>query len=306
VIPAAVRATLRELLQDRVRFDVPLAQLTSLCVGGPADAVATPSDRAELAALLGMCGAQRIPHHLIGSGFNTLASDAPLAGIVVQLSRLRVLEERPGGRLRAETGVSHSQVTRFCTQRGLSGLEFAAGIPGSVGGWLAMNAGIPAREMKDVVVEVEVMSPTGCHIRHLERGALRFAYRALRGLAPGSVLLSALFQVSPSDPQRVRAQVDQLLARRASTQPLNVRSCGSVFKNPRGDYAGRLIESVGLKGYRIGGAEISPVHANFITNTGDASASDVLALICEARKRVRERTGARLAREVRVLGGHSR
>jgi UDP-N-acetylmuramate dehydrogenase len=306
VIPADLRATLRELLQDRVRFDVPLARLTSLCVGGPADAVAAPGDRAELAALLGLCSAQRIPHHLIGNGFNTLAPDAPLAGVVIQLSRLRGLEERPGGRLRAEAGVSHSQVSRFCAQRGLSGLEFAAGIPGTVGGWLAMNAGIPAREMKDVVAEVEVMSPTGRRVRHLERGRLRFVYRALRGLAPGSVLLSALFEVAPCDPQRVRARVDELLARRAATQPLDVRSCGSVFKNPPGDFAGRLIESVGLKGHRIGGAEISPVHGNFITNTGGASASDVLALICEARRRVRERTGARLDCEVRVLGGSSR
>ncbi len=306
MIPAHLRATLRDLLQDRVRFDVPLARLTSLCVGGPAEAVATPGDRAELAALLGLCTAKRIPHYLIGNGFNTLASDAPLAGVVIQLSRLRLLEERPGGRLRAESGVSHGQITRFCAQRGLSGLEFAAGIPGTVGGWLAMNAGIPAREMKDVVVEVEVMSPSGCRIRHLERGALCFTYRALRGLAPGSVLLSALFQVAPSDPQRVRARVEELLARRAETQPLDVRSCGSVFKNPPGDFAGRLIESVGLKGHRIGGAEISPVHANFITNTGGASASDVFALIREARRRVRERTGARLDCEVRVLGGESR
>ncbi len=305
MIPADLRATLRDLLQDRVRFDVPLARLTSLCVGGPAEAVATPGDRAELAALLGLCTAKRIPHYLIGNGFNTLAGDAPLAGVVIQLSRLRLLEERPGGGLRAESGVSHSQITRFCVQRGLSGLEFAAGIPGTVGGWLAMNAGIPTREMKDVVVEVEVMSPTGCRIRHVERGALRFAYRALRGLAPGSVLLSALFEVAPSDPQQVRARVEELLARRAETQPLDVRSCGSVFKNPPGDFAGRLIESVGLKGHRIGGAEISPVHGNFITNTGGASASDVFALICEARRRVRERTGARLDCEVRVLGGKS-
>jgi UDP-N-acetylmuramate dehydrogenase len=306
VIPADVRARLRELLQDRVRFDVPLARLTSLCVGGPAEAVATPGDRAELAALLGLCTAKRIPHYLIGNGFNTLAGDAPLAGVVVQLSRLRLLEERPGGRLRAESGVSHSQITRFCAQRGLAGLEFAAGIPGTVGGWLAMNAGLPTREMKDVVVQVEVMSPTGCRIRHVERSALHFGYRALRGLAPGSVLLSALFRVSPSDPQQVRERVEALLAKRAETQPLDVRSCGSVFKNPPGDFAGRLIESVGLKGHRIGGAEISPVHGNFITNTGGASASDVFALICEARRRVRERTGARLDCEVRVLGGNSR
>jgi len=306
VIPNAMRSALRDLLEERVRFEMPLARLTSLGVGGPADAVATPENRAEIAALLALCTTHRVPHHLIGMGFNTLALDGPLTGVVVQLGRFRRIEERPGGRVRAEAGVSHSQVTRFCTERGLSGLEFAAGIPGNVGGWLAMNAGIPAREMKDVVAEAEVMSPSGRHIRHLDRRSLRFAYRGLRGLAPGSVLLSALFRVEASDPQRVRAEVDSLLVRRAETQPLNVPSCGSVFKNPRGDFAGRLIDAAGLKGYRVGGAEISPVHANFIANTGDATASDVLALICETQRRVREHTGARLVREVQILGRKSR
>ena len=185
-------------------------------------------------------------------------------------------------------------------------MEFASGIPGTVGGWLAMNAGVPSREMKDVVTEIEVMSPTGRSIRHHGRESLRFVYRSLDGLAPGGVLLSALLRVTSVDPQQVRTTVDRMLARRAESQPLNVPSCGSVFKNPPGDFAGRLIEAVGLKGHRIGGAQISPVHANFIANVGDATASDVLALICEARKRVRERTGARLIREVRILGRKTR
>ncbi|MDH5567837.1 MAG: UDP-N-acetylmuramate dehydrogenase, partial [Myxococcales bacterium] len=297
----ALRDALREQFADAVRFDVGLARLTSLRVGGPADAVVTPADRAQLAALLRLCRAQRVAHHLIGAGFNTLALDAGVPGIVIQLGRLRRLEERPAGTLRAEVGVSHSQITRFCTERGLAGLEFAAGIPGTVGGWLAMNAGIPDREMKDVVQELEVMSPSGRHIRHLDRAALHFVYRGLRGLAPGSVLLSALFRVSLAEPARVRAEVERVLARRAETQPLDVPSCGSVFKNPPGDFAGRLIEAAGLKGHRHGGAQISPVHANFIANTGGATASDVLALIGEARRRVREQTGARLVPEVRIL-----
>jgi UDP-N-acetylmuramate dehydrogenase len=306
MIPEALRKSLRETLGEGVRFDVPLARLTSLRVGGPADAVATPADRAKLASLLALCSAHRVPHHVLGSGFNSLGPDAGLAGVVIQLSRLRALSERPGGSLRAEAGVSHSQITRFCSARGLGGLEFAAGIPGTVGGWLAMNAGVPQHEMKDVVREVEVMTPTGDQIRHHPRATLRFVYRGLRGLAPGSVLLSALFAVEISEPQRVRAEVEHWLGRRAQTQPLNVPSCGSVFVNPPGDFAGRLIEAAGLKGYRIGGAEFSRVHANFIANTGDASTADVLALICEARRRVHERCGARLVPEVRILGGKSR
>jgi UDP-N-acetylmuramate dehydrogenase len=302
VIEATVREALAGGLGDRIAFDVPMARLTSLRVGGPADAVATPETREQLATLLRICARHRVPHHVVGGGFNVLALDGRLAGVVVRLSRFRRLEERPGA-LRAEAGVSHSQVTRFCTDRGLSGLEFGAGIPGTIGGWLAMNAGIPEREVKDAVVEVEVMSPTGSSIRVLPRAALRFVYRGLRGLAPGSVLLSALFRVTPSDPATVRAKVEALLARRTRTQPLNVPSCGSVFKNPPGDHAGRLIEAAGLKGFRVGGAQISPVHANFIANTGGATASDVLALIREAQQRVAQRSGQHLRREVRIVGG---
>ena len=302
MIAAAAREALVRALGSRIRFDVPMARLTSLRVGGPADAVAAPADRGELALLLRICHQERLPHLVLGGGFNTLALDGPLEGVVIQLSRFRRIEERPGGLLRIEAGVSHSQVARFCSQRGLSGLEFTAGIPGTLGGWLAMNAGVPGREIADVLAELEVMSPTGARIRHLPVGALRLVYRALRGLAPGSALLSALLRVTPSSPEAVRGEIARLLERRAATQPLSVPSCGSVFKNPAGDYAGRLIESVGLKGHRVGGAQISPLHANFIANTGGARAQDVCALIREAQTRVREATGIRLEPEVHVVG----
>jgi UDP-N-acetylmuramate dehydrogenase len=303
VIAPPARNALTRILGDRVRFEVPMSRLTSLRVGGPAAAVATPADRTELMAVLALCARERIAHQTLGAGFNTLALDAGFAGVVIQLSRFRRIEERPGGGLRVESGVSHSQVTRFCVQRGLAGLEFAAGIPGTVGGWLAMNAGIPDREMKDVVLELEVVSPTGRHAQRFPAAALHFDYRSLRGLARGSVIVSALLRVTPSAPECVQAAVDRLLARRASTQPLNVPSCGSVFKNPPGDFAGRLIEASGLKGHRVGGAQISPVHANFIANTGGATAADVLALIREAQSRVERSSGARLHREVRIVGG---
>jgi UDP-N-acetylmuramate dehydrogenase len=285
-----------------VRFDAPLARFTSLRVGGPADALVTPESRGDLARLLAICARHRLPHLVLGAGFNTLALDGGVQGVVIQLGRLRGLDQRPGGLLRAEAGVSHNQLVKFCIRHGFSGLEFGAGIPGTVGGWVAMNAGIPSREVKDVVREVEVMAPSGSRLRHLERGALRFVYRGLRGLAPGSVILSALFAVSFATPALVKAEVDRLLARRSQTQPLDVPSCGSVFKNPPGDYAGRLIEQAGLKGYRVGGAQISPVHANFIANLGGATAADVLALMHEAQARVLAQAGRRLIPEVRVIG----
>ena len=302
MISRIARDELEESLGDRVRFHVPLSRHTSLRVGGPADALATPADRADLARLLAICARHRLPHLVLGAGFNTLALDAGVEGVVIHLGRLRRLEERPGGTLRAEAGVTHNQLIKYCIRHGFSGLEFGAGIPGTLGGWIAMNAGIPAREVEHVVRELEVMAPTGCTTRHLERAKLRFVYRGLRGLAPGSLILSALLAVSFSTPARVKAEVDGLLTRRSQSQPLDVPSCGSVFKNPPGDYAGRLIEAAGLKGHRIGGAQISPLHANFIANLGGATAADVLALMREAQTRVFAQSGRRLIPEVKVIG----
>lgn len=302
MIGEAARDALQALLGDAVRFDVETSRFTSLRVGGPADAVATPRDRRELQALLGLCTRERIPHWVIGRGFNTLVRDEGVDGVLIQLSRFRRIEERPGGCIRAECGVSHATLTRFCRERGLAGLEFGCGIPGSLGGWIAMNAGIGERELRDVVREVEVVSPTGDHRSHLPRERLRFVYRSLRGLAPGSVIVSALLDVRPSSPRQVREEIERLLARRADTQPLDVPSCGSVFKNPPHHFAGQLIEAAGLKGERQGGAQISKVHANFIVNTGGATATDVLALIGRARAVVRCRTGILLEPEVRIWG----
>jgi len=302
MIARSARRALEDALEDRIRFGVPLSKLTSLRLGGPAEALATPADRAELARLLSLCAFHRIPHWVLGKGFNTLALDGGADGVAIQLSRFRRLEERPGGALRAEAGVSHGRLTRFCVERGLAGLEFGAGIPGTVGGWTAMNAGIGQREVKDAVLEVEVMSPTGTWVRHLSRESLRFTYRALRGLAPGSVIVSTLFGVTPSTPEAVRAVIEPQMARRSATQPLELPSCGSVFKNPPGDFAGRLIEAAGLKGLRVGGAEISTVHANFIVNRGGACAADVLALIEGARTAVLQATGLRLESEVQIVG----
>jgi UDP-N-acetylmuramate dehydrogenase len=305
VIPEAARAELQELLGERVRFDAPLARHTSLRVGGPADALAAPRDRAELARLLALCARQRLAHLVLGHGFNTLVLDGGVEGVVIQLARLRRVEARPGPLLFAEAGVSHRQLVNFCVEHGLAGLEFGAGIPGTLGGWLAMNAGIPEREIGDAVLELEVMSPTGEKTRRLARAELEFRYRALRGLAPGSVILAALLEVTDADPRVVRTEVARLLAKRAASQPLDVPSCGSVFKNPPGDYAGRLVEAAGLKGERVGDAEISPVHANFIANRGRARAADVLALVERARERVAREFGIELEPEVRILGRSS-
>jgi UDP-N-acetylmuramate dehydrogenase len=286
-----------------VRFDVPLSRFTSLRVGGAADALASPPDREALARTLRVCAEHRLPVTVLGNGFNTLVRDGGVEGVVLRLAALREIR-REGGDLVAEAGVSHASLTRHCAREGLAGLEFAAGIPGTVGGWVAMNAGVPGREVKDVVRAVEVMEGDGAR-RCLPADALRFEYRCAPGLPAGAVVVSAAFRVRESSPEQVQGEVDRHLDKRARTQPLDVPSCGSVFKNPTGDFAGRLIEAAGLKGARSGGAEISPVHANFIVNRGGAKAADVLALIGEARAAVHGRTGVWLEPEVRVWGrGH--
>jgi len=302
MISPAARKALEGLLGERVRFDVPMARHTSLRIGGPADAHAVPADRDELRALLALCAEHALPCVFVGAGFNVLVRDEGLDGVVIATKKLRALEARPGPSVYAEAGVTHASITRFCVERGLSGLEFGAGIPGTVGGWIAMNAGIGVREQKDVVIEIEVISRDGRTCERIAREDLDFRYRELAGLPEGSVVVAALFRVTASSPEAVKAEVDRLLARRQATQPLDVPSCGSVFRNPEGDFAGRLIEQAGLSGERIGGAQISPVHANFIANVGGATAADVLGLIERARERVRERTGIVLETEVQILG----
>jgi UDP-N-acetylmuramate dehydrogenase len=305
MITTAARHALETRFAERARFDVPMSRHTSLRIGGPADALVTPIDRAELCDLLRLCTEYSLPRTLLGAGFNLLIRNAGLDGVVVCLKKLRGLDQRPGPSVFAEAGVSHASITRFCIERGFSGLEFGAGIPGTVGGWIAMNAGIGVREQQDVVREIEIVTADGDETRRLARSELDFRYRELAGLPEGAVVVAALFSVDQSTSQAVQDEVDRLLARRQATQPLDIPSCGSVFRNPPGEFAGRLIDRAGLAGERVGGAQISPVHANFIVNLGGASADDVLALIELARERIRKTDGIELETEVRILGRES-
>jgi UDP-N-acetylmuramate dehydrogenase len=302
MIDAEARAALREALGDVIRFNVPMTRHTSLRVGGPADALVTPTHRGELSRALGVCAAHRVPCTVIGGGFNTIVLDGGVDGVVLQLRRLRKLELSDRGRLHAGCGVSHASVTKLCIEQGRGGLEFAAGIPGTVGGWVAMNAGIGVREVRDAILEIEVMHADGSDVTSIPRADLSFSYRALEGLEAGSVILGATFETSDSSREAVQAEVDRMLAQRRGTQPIDVPSCGSVFKNPEGDHAGRLIEAAGLKGAQAGDAEISPVHANFISNRGKAAASDLVELIDRARDSVRALSGIELETEVKIVG----
>ena len=298
----AARRALETLLTDRVEFDVPLSRHTSLRVGGPADAMVTPLDRQELSRTLALCCEHDLSTRVLGAGFNVLVGEAGLREVVIRLKKLRSIDRIEASAISVEAGASHATLTRYCIEQGLTGLEFGAGIPGTLGGWLAMNAGIGVREVKDVVRSVELMDREGKLLERIARRDLAFAYRELGGLPEGAILVGAALEVAESSREKVQAEVDRLLAHRQSTQPIDIPSCGSVFRNPQGDYAGRLIEAAGLKGTREGAAEISTVHANFIVNHGGATAGDVLRLIERARARVLATTGIQLETEVQLLG----
>ena len=278
-----------------------LADWTSLRVGGPADVLVAVESCEELARIVAFCRARLVPLLVLGGGFNLLVRDGGVRGVVVRLAGLRAIELDGDGCVRAEAGASHSQVTRFAADRGRAGLEFAVGIPGTVGGWIAMNAGTRAREMKDVVTAVELFDPATARVVTRARAELAFHYRRTE-LPTGAVVLAARFATTPDEPEAIRARQKQLLAERRATQPVDQPSCGSVFVNPPGDFAGRLIEAAGLKGTQLGGARISPLHGNFIVTQSGARAADVLALIERARTVVRERTGVSLETEVKIVG----
>lgn len=302
-IGEATRAALTSLLGERIEFDVPLSKHTALRIGGPADAIATPASREELARVLALCHEQGLPFRVLGAGFNVLVRETGLRGLTLRLKKLRSIESIDDDTaLLVEAGASHATITRFCVEHGLTGLEFGAGIPGTLGGWLAMNAGIGVREMKDVVLEIEYLEACGSPLRWVGRSELDFRYRALQGLPQNAVLTRAKLRVAASERASVQAEIDRLLAHRQATQPTDIPSCGSVFRNPPGDFAGRLIEACGLKGLRSGGAQISDVHANFIVNRGGANARDVLDLIERTRKTVEAKTGVLLVTEVQILG----
>lgn len=302
MIAVPLKEHLRATFHQRVQFDVPMKSYTSLRVGGPADAMLWPESRDELQQALQLCAKHQIPVTVVGGGFNTVVTDSGIDGIVVQLKKLRDLALESSGLLYAEAGVSHHRITKFCTENGLAGLEFCAGIPGTIGGWLYMNAGIGEREIKDVTHSIEIMESDGSAIRQLHSAELDFRYRRLATLASGMILLAARFFVAPRDPRQVKEEIHRLLTRRAATQPLDVPTCGSVFKNPPGDYAGRLIEVAGLKGEREGDAIISQIHANFIENRGKATTREILVLIRRVQEVVFNKTGVQLEPEVRIVG----
>jgi UDP-N-acetylmuramate dehydrogenase len=287
-------------LRGRLRHHEPLARFTAWGIGGPADRLFEPADVDDLCRFLRTLPVEE-PLFWLGLGSNLLVRDGGIRGTVVCLgASLGGLSREGASGVRAGAGVACPKLARFCARADLSGAEFMAGIPGTVGGALAMNAGAFGGETWDIVAEVETVTREG---ERLVRPGASFetGYRHVV-VPPREWFVGALFALRPGDAARGQARIRELLRRRGETQPTRQRSCGSVFRNPPGDHAARLIESCGLKGERIGAAEVSRKHANFIINTGGARACEVEALMERVAERVARSQGVVLVPEVRVVG----
>ena len=295
---------LRKRVSGEIRFDEPADRHTSIGVGGRIDALVFPKDVSEMAETTAFLRARRIPFLPVGNWTNLIVRGGGYRGVLISLTGLHRLEIRDSGegdvRIEAEAGVALSELVTLSVHEGLTGVEFCAGIPGSVGGAVRMNAGAYGNEIKDVIVTVRLLDPAE-GIRTVTRDSLIFGYRNL-DLPVETIIIGAVFRLKRGEQEKIAGRIRDILSLRKEKHPLEFRNAGSIFKNPRAIPAGKLIESAGLKGLRIGDAEVSAKHGNFIVNRGQASAAEILSLIDLVQKRVFEATGHSLETEVRIIG----
>ncbi len=290
---------LRPLCRE-VREHEPLRKHVSFRIGGPADVLVAPRSLEELRAVVHWLFTQGVPWAVLGQGSNVLISDRGIRGVVLKIGKGLDRVMFDGDRVTAEAGAGLPHLARDAAARGLSGLEFAAGIPASVGGAVVMNAGAHGHAMQEILVSALVLTPGG--EQAMPAAALGFTYRtsALQGRL--AVVAEATLQLQRSDPAAVVRRTEEWLAHRSATQPIGPPSSGCVFRNPPGDHAGRLIDLAGGKGLQVGGAQVSDIHANYIVNTGEATAADVMALMHKVKALVMEKFGVGLEPEIKLLG----
>ncbi len=278
----------------------PLAAHCTFKIGGPARLFVQPADRAQLCRAIALCKAQNTRYYLLGNGSNILFADEGYDGAVLDISAMQDTVEVCGTVLTAGAGVRLSALCKTALAHGLTGLEFAYGIPGTVGGAVYMNAGAYGGEMKDVLTTVQYLTAAG-EVQQAAASALDLRYRHSIFEENGGCILSAQFTLAPGEPDAIRARMEELMAKRLDKQPLDKPSAGSTFKRPAGAFAAALIDQCGLRGYRHGGAAISNKHCGFVVNLGGASCADVLALCEQVRAIVKEKTGYDLEKEIRVV-----
>lgn len=286
-----------------VKIKESMKQHTTFCAGGEADWFVMPETAKELKAVLDVCRRMDTCYYIIGNGSNLLVSDQGFPGVIISTKRFKTISVF-GNTLRAGAGVLLSKAANEALKEGLTGFEFAAGIPGSVGGAVVMNAGAYGFEMKNVLCKATVLCGDGT-VRTVTGDDLQLGYRTSCIPGNGWVVLEAEFLLTPGDPEAVRAKMEELAARRKEKQPLEFASAGSTFKRPEGYFAGKLIEDAGLKGYTVGGAQVSEKHGGFVINRGNATAEDIYRLCNDVKRRVKERFGVTLEMEVKLLGTFS-
>ena len=279
----------------------PMKNHTTFRIGGPADALALPKTPEEVAEVVRFCHEHAQPYYVLGNGSNLLVSDEGYRGLVLQLYRNFNDIQVNGETITVQSGAMLAAVARTAYQTGLTGLEFASGIPGPIGGAVVMNAGAYGGEMKNVLKEVTVLTKEG-EVLVIPAKALELGYRTSVIPKNGWIVLGAVLQLKKGDQEQILARMEELKEQRITKQPLDLPSAGSTFKRPEGYFAGKLIMDAGLRGFTVGGAQVSEKHCGLVVNRGNATAADVWELICEVKRRVKEMTGVELEPEVKLLG----
>ena len=287
--------------EEKVRISEPMNRHTTFRIGGPADYFLLPSTAEEVKKILEICKEKELPYFILGNGSNLLVSDEGYCGVIIQLYRNYGGITVEGTNIRAGAGALLSQIASAAKNASLTGFEFAGGIPGTLGGAVVMNAGAYGGEMKDVLKEVTVMTEQG-EIMTIPAEKLEMGYRTSLVRKAGYLVLEAVISLKAGDVEEIKAIMKDLTEKRVSKQPLEYPSAGSTFKRPEGYFAGKLIMDAGLRGYQVGGAQVSEKHCGFVINKGNATAADVCELMKDVQEKVQEQFGVTLEPEVKFLG----
>ena len=287
--------------EAKVLVNEPMASHTTFRIGGPADYFVMPETTEELAAVLSLCKEAQMPYFVLGNGSNLLVGDKGIRGVVIQLYKNFDGIEIDGTIVKARSGAMLIRVAKEAGRAGLTGLEFASGIPGTIGGAMVMNAGAYGGEMKDVVKAVTVLTKNG-EIKTLTGGEMNFRYRGSEVEDEGHIVLECMMELKEGNLEEIQARIDELSVQRKTKQPIEFPSAGSTFKRPEGYFAGKLIQDAGLRGYQVGGAKVSEKHCGFVINAGGATAADVKQLMQDVSDKVEAQFGVPLEPEVKRIG----
>ena len=287
--------------KDSILIDEPMSRHTTFRVGGPADFFVTPKAKEEVRNVIRICKEAGMPYYIIGNGSNLLVSDAGYRGVIVQIYKEMNEVSVEGDLVKAQAGALLSGIAAKALAAELTGFEFASGIPGTIGGACVMNAGAYGGEMKDVLESVTVLTGEG-EIIELGRNELELGYRTSVIAKKGYIVLGAVLKLERGDGEKIKTYMDELKEKRVTKQPLEYPSAGSTFKRPEGYFAGKLIEDAGLRGFQVGGAQVSEKHCGFVINRDHATAADIMELMRQVQIRVKENSGVDLEPEVKRLG----